>query len=112
MATSFAVFCFALAAIGLVAFWPPESRAIVVWLIVWCSICLATGIAILRRARVAPWLVWTLIAMAALSAADAFMSGMLQGFGIVIDIALFIPLIWFAVWYQKSARASRAGPRF
>jgi len=25
---------------------------------------------------------------------------MLEGIGIVIDLALFIPMTWFAVWYQ------------
>jgi hypothetical protein len=103
-ATAFVVFCLLMAVVGLVSFWPPKSPAVVVWLLVWTGICLGTGIAIMRRARVAPILVWTLLALAGYSAVSAFRSGLLAGIGIVIDIVLFIPLIWFAIWYQRHRR--------
>ena len=101
------MFSFALAAIGFMAFWPPQSAAIIGWLIVWTSVCLATGIAILRRARQASALVWALILVSTVSAVDAYVSGMLRGIGIVIDIALFAPLIWFAVWFHRNQRSPR-----
>src|SRR5688572_32225971 len=95
----FAAFSFLLALIGVVTFWPPKSPAIVAWVLVWGTTCVATGIAILRRMRYAPALVWTLLTVAGLSALDALRSGLLGGIGILIDIVLFVPLIWFAVWY-------------
>ena len=98
------VFCVAMALVGLIAFWPPGSPAVVAWLLVWTSICLGTAVAIMRRARYAPILVWSLLALAGYSAISAFRSGMLEGIGIVIDIVLFIALIWFALWYQRHRR--------
>jgi hypothetical protein len=58
----------------------------------------------LRGARHAPTLVWILNTLAVLSAVAALNSGLLRGVGILIDILLFVPLVWFAIWYQ-------AGPR-
>ena len=104
----FAVFCVVLALLGLLSFWPPESPAIVAWLLVWTLTCLATGIAIVRRARSAPMLVWTVLILAGYSAISAFRSGLLRGVGILIDLLLAIPLIWFAIWYQRRRRVDSA----
>ena len=51
------------------------------------------------------------IVLAGYSAVSAFRSGLLGGVGIVIDIVLGIPLIWFAIWYQRHRRVDspRAG---
>src|SRR5688500_2479488 len=102
----FVVFCIAMALLVLISFWPPKSAAVVAWLLVWTTICLGTGVAIVRRARYAPLLVWSLLALAGYSAFSLFRSGTLKGIGIVIDIALFVPLIWFALWYQLHRRIS------
>ncbi len=102
----FAAFCFVLALLGLLSFWPPTSPAIVAWLLGWTMTCLGTGIAIVRRARYAPSFVWGLIILASYSAISAFRSGLLGTVGILIDVLLFIPLIWFAISYQRSRRAS------
>ncbi len=101
VARMFVVFCIVMALLGLLTFWPPSSPAIVAWLLVWTIICLGTGIAIVRRARYAPSLVWSLVVLTGYSAVSAFRSGLLEGVGIVIDIVLSIPLIWFAIWYQR-----------
>jgi hypothetical protein len=106
VAKAFAAFSFLLALIGVITFWPPKSPAVVAWVFVWGATCVATGIAILRRARYAPALVWTLLSVAGLSALDALRSGLLGGIGILVDIVLFVPLIWFAVWYQRNQRAA------
>jgi hypothetical protein len=100
----FAAFSFLLAAIALFTFWPPTSRDVVLWLVLWVGVCVATGTAILRRHRRAPLLVWALIAMGMLSALTALRSGMLDATGIAIDIALFTPMIGFAIWYQRNRR--------
>jgi hypothetical protein len=105
VAKAFAAFSFLLALIGVITFWPPKSPAVVAWVFVWGATCVATGIAILRRARSAPALVWTVLAVAGVSALDALRSGLLGGIGILIDIVLFVPLISFAVWYQRNQRA-------
>ena len=97
----FAAFCFVLALLGLLSFWPPRSPATVVWLLIWTLVCVITGVAILRRARYAPSLVWSLILLAGYSAVSASRRGLLGGVGILIDILLGIPLIWFAIWYQR-----------
>jgi hypothetical protein len=97
---AFAAFCVILAVIALAAFWPPTNITIIRWLVLWCGLCVLTAFAIVRRARFAPAAIWTLNALAWLSAVTAFRSGMLEGIGIVIDLALFIPMTWFAVWYQ------------
>jgi hypothetical protein len=107
-ARMFAVFSFVLALIALFSFWPPKSIAVVVWLLLWTTVCLATGIAILRAARNAPTLVWSLNFLAGLSALAALSGGLLRGVGIVIDILLFVPLVWFAVWYQRHRREESA----
>ncbi len=104
VARMFVVFCIAMALLGFLSFWPPNSPAVVAWLLVWTTICLATGIAIALRARYAPILVWSLMVLAGYSAVSAFRSGLLGGIGIVIDIVLGIPLIWFAIWYQRHRR--------
>lgn len=93
-----------MALLGLISFWPPKSAAVGAWLVVWTSICLGTAFAIARRARYAPILVWSLLALAGYSAVSLFRSGSLGSIGIVIDIVLFIPLIWFAFWYQRHRR--------
>jgi hypothetical protein len=103
----FVVFCFVMALLGLLSFWPPGSPAIVAWLLVWTLACLGTGIAIERRARYAPSLVWSLIILASCSAISAFRSGLLGDVGVFIDILLGIPLIWFAIWYQRHRRVDR-----
>ena len=103
----FAAFAFILALIALLTFWPPTTADVTIWLLVWIALCAATGVAILRRHRYATSLVWTLLGMALLSAGTALRSGMLDAAGIAIDIALFAPLIWFAIWYQRSRRAAR-----
>jgi hypothetical protein len=100
----FVVFCVAMAVVGLISFWPPRTSGVVAWLLVWTGICLSTAITIVRRASYAPLLVWSLLALAGYSAVSAFRSGMLSGIGIVIDIVLFVPLIWFALWYQRHRR--------
>jgi hypothetical protein len=112
VARVFAVFCFVLALLALLSFWPPKSPTVVAWLLLWTAICLATGVAILRRARYALVLVWTLNTLAALSALTALNSGLLRGVGILIDILLFVPLVWFAIWYQTRRRveSATAGP--
>jgi hypothetical protein len=107
MAKAFAAFCFVLALIAVLAFWPPAAVDVIAWLLVWVALCVATGVAILRRHRHAVSLVWTIIIVAALSAALALQSGMLDTVGVIIDIVLFVPLIWFAIWYQRSRRAGR-----
>jgi hypothetical protein len=104
----FVVFCVLLALVGALTFWPPASPAIVVWVLVWTVTCLGTAIAIVWRARYAPALVWTLIALAGYSAVSAFRAGWLGGVGILIDIVLFVPLIWFAIWYQRRRRIESA----
>ena len=104
VARAFVGFCLLMAVLGLVSFWPPKSSAVVAWLLVWTTICLGTAIAILRRASYAPSLVWILLALAGYSAVSLFLSGSLGAIGIVIDIVLFTPLIWFAVWYRKHRR--------
>ena len=111
VARVFAAFCFVLALLGLLSFWPPKSPAIVVWLLVWTMTCMGTGIAIVRRARHAPSLVWGLIVLASYGAISAFRSGLLGTVGILIDVLLFIPLIWFAIWYQRSRRTDAAATR-
>ena len=108
VARMFVVFCIAMALLGLLSFWPPRSPAIVAWLLVWTVTCLGTGIAIGRRARYAPSLVWSLIILASYSAVSAFRSGLLGGVGVFIDILLGIPLIWFAIWYQRRRRVGSA----
>jgi hypothetical protein len=104
----FVGFCIVLALLGLLSFWPPTSPAIVAWLLVWTMTCLGTAIAIVRRARYAPSLVWGLIILASYSAISAFRSGLLGAVGILIDVLLFTPLIWFAIWYQRRRRADSA----
>jgi hypothetical protein len=104
-ARMFAAFSFVLAVLALVAFWPPTSPVVVGWLVLWVGTCAATGVAILRRQRHAAYLVWLLTGLATLSAALALQSGMLTPTGIVIDILLFTPLYWFAIWYQRSRSA-------
>ena len=108
----FAVFAFVLALLALLSFWPPKSPAVIAWLLLWIAICLGTGIAILRRERYAPALVWTLNILAGLSALAALNSGLLRGVGILIDMILFVPLVWFAIWYQRRRRveSATAGP--
>ena len=101
----FAAFAVLLAAIALTAFWPPANLAIITWLIFWCGLCLLTAYAIVRRARYATIGVWAINAVALLSAIAALRDGMLQGIGIIIDVALFIPMIWFSVWYQRRRHA-------
>ena len=103
----FAGFCLALAAIALAAFWPPANAAIITWLVLWCGLCVVTAVAITRRARYAPVAVWALVGLTILSAMAAARDGMLDAVGIVIDIILFVPLIWFAAWYH--ARRKRPG---
>ncbi len=71
----FVAFCVVMALLGFVSFWPPRSPAVVAWLLVWTITCLGTGIAIVRRARYAPGLVWSLIILASYSAVSAFRSG-------------------------------------
>jgi hypothetical protein len=110
VARLFVAFCIAMALLGLLAFWPPRSSAVVAWLLVWTGICLGTAIAIVRRARYAPVLVWSLLVLAGYSAVSAFRSGLLGSIGIVIDVVLFIPLIWFALWYQRHRHWRRTGP--
>lgn len=107
----FVAFSFVLALVALLSLWPPKSPAVVAWLFLWIAICLATGIAILRRAQYAPAIVWTLNILAGLSALAAFNSGLLRGVGIFIDIALFVPLVWFAIWYQRRRRGESATAR-
>jgi hypothetical protein len=108
VARMFVAFCVVMALLGFLAFWPPKSPAVVAWLLVWTSICLGTGIAIVRRARHAPSLVWSLVALAGYSAISAFRSGLLEGVGILMDILLGIPLIGFAIWYQRRRRLDSA----
>lgn len=98
----FAAFCIILAVIALAAFWPPSNAAIIRWLVLWCGLCISSAVGILRRARYAPAAIWGLNALAWLSAFTAYRDGMLQGVGILIDLALFIPMTWFAVWYQRT----------
>lgn len=102
------MFSFVLALLGLLSFWPPKSSVVVAWLLVWTTICLATGVAILRSARYAPTLVWILNTAAGLSALAALNRGLLRGIGILIDILLFVPLVWFAMWYQRRPRVEAA----
>jgi hypothetical protein len=97
----FVAFCIVMALLGFLSFWPPRSPAIVAWLLVWTITCLGTGIAIVRRARYAPGLVWSLIILASYSAVSAFRSGLIGGVGVFIDILVGLPLIWFAIWYQR-----------
>ena len=103
---AFAAFAVLLAVIALAAFWPPTDPAVIAWLVLWCGLCLVTATAILRRASSAPALVWALAGLTILSALAALRDGMLDMLGILIDIVLFIPLIWFAVWYQRRRRAA------
>ena len=63
------------------------------------------------RAGYAPSLVWGLIVLASYSAISAFRSGLPGTVGILIDVLLFIPLIWFAIWYQRSRRTDTAATR-
>ena len=104
VARTFVGFCLLMALLGLISFRPPKSPAIVAWLLVWTTICLGTAFAIMRRVRYAPILVWSLLALAGYSAVSLFLSGSLGAIGVVIDIVLFIPLIWFALWYQRRQR--------
>ena len=106
-AKAFAIFAFVLALIALFTFWPPRSPAVIVWLFFWVGLCAATGVAVLRQRRYAPFLVWAILVTAMLSAATAFRTGMLDAIGIVIDIVLFVPLIWFAIWYQTRELGQR-----
>ena len=111
----FVGFCVVITLLGLLSFWPPKSPAVVAWLLVWTTTCLGTGLAIVRRARFAPSLVWAIIVLASYSAISAFSSGLLGAVGILIDVLLFTPLIWFAIWYQRrrrldSATAGALGP--
>jgi hypothetical protein len=101
VAKVFAAFSFLLALIGLLSFWPPATVDVVVWLTVWMGLCVATGAAILRQHRFAPTLVWIIIVVAGLSAGLALASGILDTFGVIIDIVLFVPMIWFAIWYRR-----------
>ena len=102
----FVVFCVVMALLGFLSFWPPRSPAVVAWLLVWTITCLGTGVAIVRRARYAPGLVWSLLVLASYSAISAFRSGLLGGVGIFIDMLLGIPLVWFAIWYQRRRRSN------
>jgi hypothetical protein len=103
----FAVFCFVLALIAVAAFWPPKTLDVIVWLVAWVGLCLATGVAILRRQSYAVTLVWTILIVALLSAGLAMQSGLLDMTGILIDIVLFVPMIWFAIWYHRHRRSTR-----
>jgi hypothetical protein len=103
-AKAFAMFSFLLAALAVFSFWPPKTGIVIVWLVSWTGLCVATGVAILRRQRHASYLVWAIVIAACLSAALALRSGLLGTMGIVIDVVLFVPLIWFAVWYQRTTR--------
>lgn len=103
----FAAFAVLLAAIALTAFWPPDDPRVIAWLVIWCGLCLVTATAILRRSSYAPASVWALVGLTILSALAALRDGMLDALGMVIDIVLFIPLIWFAVWYQGRSRTIR-----
>jgi hypothetical protein len=100
----FAGFSFVLALLAVHSFWPPKSLTVVAWLLLWTAICLATGIAILRRGQYAPTLVWLLVVLSGCSALAALQSGLLHGVGILIDVLLFVPLIGFAIWYPRSRR--------
>ena len=108
VARMFAAFSFVLAVVALLSFWPPKSPAVVVWLLLWIGVCLSTTIAILWRARYAPTIVWILNIVAGLSALAALRSGLLRGVGVLIDIVLFIPLVGFAIWYQRNRRVESA----
>jgi hypothetical protein len=108
VARMFAVFSFVLALLALLSFWPPKSPVVVAWLVLWIAICLATSIAILRRAPYSLTLVWTLNILAGLSALAALNSGLLRGVGILIVVLLFVPLVWFAIWYQRHRRVQPA----
>jgi len=105
---AFAIFSFALAVIGAITFWPPSSPSVVIWLLAWTSICVATATAILRRARSAPALVWILISVAMFSALLALRNGLLRGVGIVIEMVLFALMIWFAIWYRRKRPSGHA----
>jgi hypothetical protein len=105
----FVGFSLVLALLALVSFWPPRSAAVIAWLLLWVGVCLSTSIAILRRARSAPAVVWSLNVLAGLSALAALDSGLLRGVGILIDIALLIPMLGFGIWYQRRARRLREG---
>jgi hypothetical protein len=73
----------------------------VAWLLVWTAVTAGAGVAILRRARYASVAVWTLLVLACLSAFAASRAGSLRGIGILIDMLLFVPLVWFAIWYPR-----------
>ena len=105
----FVGFSLVLALLALVSFWPPRSAAVIAWLLLWVGVCLSTSVAILRRARYAPAAVWSLNVLAGLSALAALNSGLLRGVGILIDIALLVPMLGFAIWYQRRARRLREG---
>jgi hypothetical protein len=102
VARLFAAFSFVLALIALLSFWPPTTVDVIAWLTVWMALCVSTGVAILRHHRFARALVWTVVGVASLSAALALRAGLLDVTGIIIDIVLFVPMICFAVWYQRS----------
>ena len=104
----FVVFCLVMAVLGLLAFWPPRSPAVVAWLLVWTLTCLGAGVAIVRRARYAPTFVWSLVILAGYSAGSLYRSGSLGGVGILIDVLLGVPLIWFAIRYQRHRRVDSA----
>lgn len=104
VAKTFAVFYFVLALIALLTFWPPKSPAVVAWLLVWITVCLAVGIAILRRKRYAAALVWILTILSGFSALAAFKSGALRGMDMLIEILMLVVLVWFAIWYQRRGR--------
>lgn len=102
------VFCVVMAVLGLSSFWPPRSPAVVAWLLVWTLTCLGTAVAIVRRARYAPGFVWSLIVLAGYSAISLYRSGSRGGVGVLIDVLLGVPLIWFAIWYQRRRRVDSA----
>ena len=77
---------------------------VIAWLVAWCGLCLLSGAGILRRARYAPAAIWAVILVAMLSALSLLRSGGLDATGILVDVVLFVPLIWFAVWYQSRRR--------
>ena len=102
----FAGFCLVLAMLALISFWPPRSPAVIAWLVVWVGVCLWACLAILRSASHAPVVVWILNILAGLSALAAWRGGVLRGVGILIDIVLVVPMLWFSVWYQRSRTRS------
>jgi hypothetical protein len=49
--------------------------------------------------------------LACCSAVFAFRNGLLEGAGVLIDILLGVPIVWFAIWYQKRHRVELVAPR-